>query len=102
LNQPQRALATLHTLSDTYSPGEEPPELLSSIGLACIALERRDEGADVFYRLGESHRLAGRPQEAAAAARQALALDPRHQPSRELLGNLEMQLARQPQPPIRR
>lgn len=97
LNQPQRALATLYSLADTYSPGEEPPELLRSIGLVCMALQRREEGAKVFYRLAESEQTAGRPAEAEMAARQALALDPQHQASRELLGRLEM--ARLPQGP---
>lgn len=114
LNQPQRALATLHSLADTYSPGEEPQQVLHLMGLAYVALGRYEDGVeslsaavigkeatpDVYYHLGEAELLAGRPAQAAAAARHALTLQPQHQPSRELLGRIE--LARQPQAAPRR
>ena len=113
LNQPQRALATLHNLADTYSPGEEPQQVLYLTGLAYVALGRYEDGVEsisaalvreeptpeLFYSLGEAELLAGRPVEAAAAARHALTLQPGHQPSRELLGRLE--LARRPQAPLK-
>jgi len=114
LNQPDRALQTLQTVADTYSPGEESPEVLHLTGMAYMALGRYDEAVeslaaaatrgkpstDIFYRLGEAQWLAGRADEAAATAQQALALMPSHQPSRDLLGRIE--LARQPQqPPLR-
>jgi tetratricopeptide (TPR) repeat protein len=103
LDQPQRALATLHDLADTYSPGEEPQQVLHLEGLAYAALERWDAAAEslsaactrgqptpeILFRLGRAELLAGRPAAAAAAAREALALDPRHQPSRDLLGHVE-------------
>ena len=99
LNQPERALQTLQTLADTYSPGEEPGQVLYLMGLAYVALGRYDDGVEslsaavtrakptpeMFCRLGEAELLAGHPAEAADAARQALALQPQHQPSRELL-----------------
>lgn len=114
LNQPDRALATLHALADTYSPGGEPQQVLYLIGLAYLARGRYEDAAEslsaaagreqpnpeVFYRLGEAEMLAGHPGEAAAAARQALALAPEHEPSRRLLDRL--QLARQPQAAPRR
>ncbi len=104
LNRPQRALATLQTLADTYSPGEEPQQVLHLMGLAYLALGRNDDGAEslaaaavceeptaeIFYLLAEAEFLSGRPQQAAAAARHALALRPEHEPSRELLGRLEV------------
>ena len=114
LNRPERALATLHTLSDTYSPGQEPPQALYFEGLAYEALERWDEAvesfsaararerptAEILFRLGRAEWFAGRPAQAAAAAREALAQDPGHQPSRELLDRAE--LALRPAGPMRR
>jgi len=102
LNQPQRALAVLHSLADSYSPGEEPPEILYLEGLAYTALGRYDDAVDSYrtagsrgdataetlYRLAEAHWLAGRTGEAARAAQDALALDPRHEPCLELLNRM--------------
>ena len=113
LNQPERALQTLQTLADTYSPGEEPGQVLYLTGLAYMALGRYDEGresllaavargkptAEMFCRLGEAELLAGHPAEAADAARRALALQPQHQPSRDLLERIE--LAQQPRGTVR-
>jgi tetratricopeptide (TPR) repeat protein len=113
LNQPERALQTLQTLADTYSPGEEPGQMLYLTGLAYMALGRYDEGresfsaavlhgkptAEMLCRLGEAELLAGHAAEAADAARRALALEPQHQPSRELLGRIE--LAQQPRGAVR-
>jgi Flp pilus assembly protein TadD len=110
MNQPHRALATLNSLAETYPPGEEPPRLLHLQGMAYVAVGRfedaveayrlaavRSEGdVDLLCHLAQAEALAGRPEQAAAAARQALALDPRHEPSRQLLDRL--QVARQPGP----
>ena len=99
LNQPQRALAALQVLADSYPPGEEPQRVLYLQGLACMALARYDDAVESFsaasirerpapevlWRLGEAELLAGHPVEAEAAARQALCLNPKHQPSRKLL-----------------
>lgn len=104
LDQPQRALAVLHNLLDTYSPGEEPQAVLVATGSAYYAVGRHDDAAQNFatalsrgppspellYLLAESHAARGHTAEATAAARQALALDPRHQPSLELLQKLEL------------
>jgi len=114
LGRPQRALATLHALADTYSPGEEPQRVLHLTGLAYMALGRHQEGieklaaaliagdatAEMYYHLGEAQLLAGHPLQAAEAARQALALEPHHPQSVELLGRLG--LAAQGQDPPRR
>jgi tetratricopeptide (TPR) repeat protein len=103
LNQPERALQTLQALSDTYAPGEEPVEVAYLTGLACLALGRYDNAIEsltaaiargpaapeMYCKLGEAHLMAGRPGEAARAARQALAIAPQHAPSRELLGRIE-------------
>ena len=104
LNQPQRALAALHRLADTYAPGEEPQEVLYLQGLAHMALARHGDAVESFstaclreppnpevlYRLAEAQLALGRPAEAATAAHQALSLDPEHGPSRELLARVEV------------
>ena len=109
LNWPQRALATLHSLADTYSPGEEPQRVLHLTGLAHKALGRYDDAVEslsvaavredptpeILYLLAEVELSAGRPQQAAAAARRALALEPQHQASLRLLEGLR--LARPPE-----
>jgi len=113
-NRPQRALAVLHRLGDTYSPGEEPQRVLYLTGLAYQALGRYEDSAEnlsaaasrgdqtpeIFYRLGEAELLAGHPTEAAAAARRALELQPQHAPSRNLMERI--QLASQPHGPALR
>lgn len=103
-NQPQRALSVLQSLADSYSPGEEPAEVLHLEGLACMALGRYDDAVEhlvaacmrggatteTLYRLAEAQWLAGRPGEAAAAARDALALEPGHEPSHQLLDRMQI------------
>ena len=114
LNRPERAIQTLQTLSDTYSPGEEPGQIHYLMGLAYVALGRYDDGVEsistavargkptpeMLCQLGEAELLAGHPLEAAGAARQALALQPQHQSSRSLLERVE--LAQQPQGTLRK
>jgi tetratricopeptide (TPR) repeat protein len=104
LGQPQRAIVTLQSLCDTYGPGEEPQQVLYLLGLAYQAAQRYDDAADSFstamlrgrptpeilYRLAEAQWSMGRSAAAAAAAREAISLDPRHQPSRELLNRLDI------------
>jgi tetratricopeptide (TPR) repeat protein len=106
LNQPQRALATIQGLADRYSPGDEPQEVLYYQGLSYLALARYDDAveslaaaardrptAEILCRLAQAQWAAGRATEALAAAEQALAIDPRHQPSRQFLE--QTQVARQ-------
>ena len=104
MDQPQRAIMTLQNLSDTYGPGEEPQRVLYLLGLAYEAARRYDDAADSFavalrrgqatpellYRLAEVQLALGHSAAAADAARTAIAMDPRHQPSRELLGRIEV------------
>jgi len=99
LNQPEKCLATLHVLADSYPPGDEPQSVLCAEGKALLALGRADDAveslatactrdkptADILYWLAESQMLAGRVPEAIAAAQRAVELDPTHQPSRRLL-----------------
>jgi tetratricopeptide (TPR) repeat protein len=109
LDQPERALQTLQVLADSYAPGEEPQQVLYLTGLAYSALGRPGDAVESFsaalirdkptpeilYRLGEAELLAGHQDEALNAVQQALAINPQHQPSRDLLNRIE--LARRPQ-----
>jgi len=114
LNRPQKALALLHRLVDTYGPGEEPQKVAYLEGLAYAALGRSDEAAEsfasalargaptpeLFYQLAVVRSHTGRSREAAAAAEAALRLRPDHEPARRLLDQLGM--ARRRQRPTRR
>ena len=102
LGEPQRALSTLQQLIDTYPTGQTPPTVLHLEGLVLTQLRRYDEavdrlaaaarvdqpGADVYYDMAQAHMLARRPAAAQGAAERALSLDPTHQPSRQLLGEI--------------
>jgi tetratricopeptide (TPR) repeat protein len=102
--QPDRALQILQTLGDSYTPGEEPQDVLYLTGAAYLALGRYDEAvesmhtavrrgppnSDLLCRLAEAELLAGHSREAAAAAGEALALQPQHQPSLDLLQRIEV------------
>jgi Flp pilus assembly protein TadD len=107
LGEPHRALANLQRLSDTYASGEEPPQVLYLEGLALVALGRsadavvsftaaRDRGPptpDVLFQLASAQSQAGRDNDARQSVLQALALNPTHPASRELLARLDMAAA---------
>jgi len=100
--QPARALASVHHLLDVYPPGEEPQTALVLEGLVLMDLQRPHQAAesllaaarrgrpsaDVLYRLAQAQRSAGQYAEATWAAKEALAIDAGHQPSRDLLVQL--------------
>jgi cytochrome c-type biogenesis protein CcmH/NrfG len=54
------------------------------------ALTRDKPTPEILFRLGEAELLAGHADEAANVVQQALALDPQHQPSRELISRIEL------------
>ncbi len=103
MDQPEQALVVLQNLAETYSPGEEPQALLYAQGLAYRALARYDDAiqsfasaraqgapsAEIVCQLGECLAAAGRPADAAAAAREALAIDPQNQHGHQLLAQVE-------------
>ena len=107
LGQPQRALESMQSLAETYSPGEEPQQVLYWVGLDYMALRRYDDAAmsltaalsrdrptlELLYSLGEAQYRSGRSQSAATSLQQALVIDPQHAPSRQLLD--EIQVAQQ-------
>jgi tetratricopeptide (TPR) repeat protein len=104
MGRPQQCLAALHKVADTWPPGDEPQRLLCLEGLSYSALGRYDEAVDsllaavardkptpdILFRLGEAELLAGRHIRAAAAAEQALFIDPGHQPSLGLLDRVRI------------
>jgi tetratricopeptide (TPR) repeat protein len=114
LGQPQRALESMQSLLDTYPSGEDPPQqVLYWTGLDYMALLRYDDAVtsltkavsrdrptpDILYSLGEAQYRSGRGIDAIAALQHALAIDPRHAPSRQLLA--EIQVAQQGAPLMR-
>jgi tetratricopeptide (TPR) repeat protein len=104
--RPERAVGVLEALRDGYASGEEPQRVLYLQGLAFAALARYDDAVEVYVlaierdrpsaelycRLADAQLRAGRPAQASAAVRQALALDPDHAPSRALAPQVELAL----------
>jgi tetratricopeptide (TPR) repeat protein len=102
LNRPDRTLAILQGVAESYPPGEEPPRVLYLEGLAYLAEGRNDDAIEVLssarkgdhptpeilFALAKAQWAAGRAADASKAAEQALAIDPKHQPSRQLLGEI--------------
>jgi Flp pilus assembly protein TadD len=98
LNEPERALVALQRLADSYSPGEEPQQVLYLEGLALMALGRNDDAVqslskaatrdgptpDLLCQLAEAELRSGRFASAQATLQQALALDPGHAASQTL------------------
>jgi tetratricopeptide (TPR) repeat protein len=98
LGQPQRALATLSALGETYPQREEPARVLYLQGLALLALgrpadaadacvnaiEREGPNADVLAALANAQFRLGDTETAEQSVRQALAIHPGHTASRAL------------------
>jgi tetratricopeptide (TPR) repeat protein len=104
LGQPQRALESMQSLAETYSPGDEPQQVLYLTGLDYMARQRYEDAAasfsaalkrdrptpELLYCLGQAQFRSGQSQAAAASLQQALVLDPQHLLSRQLLGQIEV------------
>jgi len=104
LNEPQRALAALQSLADSYTPGEEPQKVLYLEGLALSAMRRYDDAVrilsraasrdrptpEILYRLAEAEMFVGRWADAQNSIQEALALAPDHAPSRALATRMAM------------
>jgi tetratricopeptide (TPR) repeat protein len=104
LGQPERSLESLQSLADTYSPGEESPQVLCLLGRAYVGLGRYEDAvasftaavnrdrptADVLCSLAEAQRLAKRPREAVVTLQQALAIEPGHAASLRLLDEIQV------------
>jgi tetratricopeptide (TPR) repeat protein len=107
-SRPQRALAVVHGLCDTYRPGEQPREAMDLKGQALAQLGRHNEAADSYVaalragpptadlvcRLGEVLWQAGRTEAAQHCTAQALAMEPGHARSQLLDQRLRIAQAR--------
>jgi tetratricopeptide (TPR) repeat protein len=107
-NRPRRALSTLDTLAGHYPPSEVPQDLLLERGLALKALARYeravevlsraaqqgDPSAEVLFHLAEAQLSAGDAASARLAVVAALAQQPAHVPSQELMARIEQQQQR--------
>ena len=103
LGRPQRTLSTLHSLLDSYSPGEEPQQMLWLEGLAYNSLNRHQEAietlqaacqrgdppAELLFQLAQAEQSAGQREAATNTLRRAIAVDSGHEPSRVMLTQLQ-------------
>ncbi len=110
LNKPQESLAVLNRLADTYPLDGAPKNVVDLQGLALAAQGRFSAAAesygkvvaiagataDNYFELANAQWQAGFHDKAVMAARQALALDPSHRRSQELLGRMQASLTNRP------
>lgn len=102
LGEPQRALAQLQTLLESYPVGEEPQHPLYLAGLAYAALGRQEDAVqhlqaatqrgaptpDMLYHLAEAQLRCGQIERAESSAQSALALAPDHAGCRQILARM--------------
>ncbi|MGD9634288.1 MAG: tetratricopeptide repeat protein [Pirellulales bacterium] len=100
--QHERCLTTLQHLIDTYPPGQATQLAYWMEGLTLADLGRPQQAAeslrianqvgppnaDILYYLAQAQLAAGRHAEAVIAAQEAVAANPTHAPSRQLLAQL--------------
>ncbi len=103
LNRPQRALATLATLRETYPSGEEPARLIMLEGMAMaaqgrhadaieaytVATAREPASAELLSQLAQAQLAIGRTTDAVRAVQQALAIEPAHPAGRAIWQQIE-------------
>ena len=94
----------MQSLAETYSPGEEPQQVLYLMGLDYMARQRYDDAAtslaaalnrgrptsELLYCLAQAQYCGGHFQDAADSLQRALVIDPQHLLSRQLLGQIEV------------
>jgi tetratricopeptide (TPR) repeat protein len=102
LNQPERALVTLQSVSSKCSPGDEPQQVFYLEGLALAALGRYDEAArnlsqaaradrptaEILCALADAELHNGNLVKAQSCVQEALLIDPQHEASRSLMARL--------------
>jgi tetratricopeptide (TPR) repeat protein len=112
--QHDRCLTTLQHLIDTYPPGQATQLAYWMEGLTLADLGRPQQAAealrvanqqgppnaDILYYLAQAQLAAGRPAEAVIAAQEAVAANPTHTASRQLIAQLATRPAA-PQPLVR-
>jgi tetratricopeptide (TPR) repeat protein len=105
--QHDRCLTTLHHLLDTYPTGQATQLAYWMEGLTLNDLGRPQQAvdslrsanqkgppnADILYYLAQAQLASGHPDAATAAAQEALAVNPTHTASRELLTQLATRAA---------
>ena len=103
LGRPQRALAALAVLHETYSNSEAPAEVLYQSGLALAALGRPTDAVDAYVAaaqrgmtsanlmasLAEARLRIGDLDAASHDVQQALAIDPSHAAARAVWDRIE-------------
>jgi len=114
IGQPTRCLTTLHQLIETFPPGQAPQQVLMWEGVTLRELGRGRQAAEslaaasragppnieILSQLAQVQAALGENVAAQQAAQQALAIDPSHAPSRELIARLAEQA--KPTEPLRR
>ncbi|MDR1493747.1 MAG: hypothetical protein LBT05_13650 [Planctomycetaceae bacterium] len=108
-HQPERALATWHSVGRLYPPEQEPPQVVFGCGdaymamqqypLACdqyeIANRRWPENINSYCRLAEAKLACGMIHEAAIIAQRAFELAPNHQECLAVRNHVESVIAQQ-------
>lgn len=103
----QQAAAALNVLLETYAQGEEPYDVLLMAGqiqsqlgkldvarpLLAAACERVPDSVEARYHLAQVELSSGRTVEALRHVRAGLHVDPNHQPSLQLLDEVQSLLA---------
>ena len=111
LNRSRDSLVVLQDLSNTYTPGEEPQEVIYCMGRVCAVLGRSDEAIDyyvealrrgpatpdILYHMADAQFRLGNIAKSQDILRQALALDPEHELSRSMLSRLDSSRSVPPQ-----
>lgn len=103
IGEAQRGLETLQSLAETYSPGEEPPQVLDMLGVAYVTLGRDDDAMDRFTvaahgapkpeilcRLAQAQLAAGRTGDAGISLQRAITLDPQCMLAHQMLGQVDV------------
>ncbi|WP_202921319.1 tetratricopeptide repeat protein [Anatilimnocola aggregata] len=107
-HRPQRALATLQSLSDQFPPGSVPADVLFRQGLVLRQLNRNHDAAEclakaanqgqpsaeLLYELAQTRMAIGDQTGAAIALNGALQIDPRHASSLQMQSELSLQQKR--------
>lgn len=102
--QPHRALIVLENLADSYTPGEEPQDVLLALGRVQMELGRPEDAAEslaaavgrgppsaeLLYYLAQAQWQAGKGAQALASAQESVRLDPTYLPSQQFLDRMRL------------
>ena len=122
LSRARDSLTALQDLANTYTPGEEPQEVIYHLGLVCASLGRCSDAADyyveslrrgpptpdILYHLADAQYRLGNMGESQKILHEALIMSPQHELSRAMLARLgssdqvPTQIATRPDAPVDR